>query len=92
MKLLIIVSIILFVFLLTLTLLYFYGRSLEQECEEFDNPLDAKTDMIDKLYGKLFDKVFDEKTAIVSETKQILDFIKRHPVKSKDKSYNDYLM
>ena len=88
MKLWIIVSIVLFVFLLTLILLYIYGRSLEMECEEFDNPLDAKTDMIDKLYGKLFDKVFDEKTAILSETKQILDFIKRHPVKSgDDKSY-----
>ena len=83
-----IVSIILLIFLFILVLLYIYGRSLEREYEEFDNPLDAKTDMIDKLYGKLFDKVFNEKNAIVSETKEIIDFIKRHPVKSgDDKSY-----
>jgi SAM-dependent methyltransferase len=44
--------------------------------------------MIDKLYGKLFDKVFNEQSAIVSETKEIIDFIKRHPIKSsEDKSY-----
>ena len=88
-----IVCIILLVILLILVLLYIYGRSLEREYEEFDNPLDAKTDMIDKLYGKLFDKVFDEKTAIVSETKEIIDFIKRHPIKSNaDKSDTSYIL
>lgn len=86
-KIWIIILIILLFILLILTLLYIYGRSLMNKYEDFDNPLDAKTDMIDKLYGKLFDKVFDEKSVIISETKSILNFIKLHPVKSSDKSF-----
>jgi len=53
--------------------------------EDFDNPLDVKTDKIDKLYAKLFDKVFNEKALYLEESKQIIEFVKTHPVKSKKK-------
>ena len=80
MKLWMIVGIILLVILLILVLLYIYGRSLEREYEEFDNPLDAKTDMIDKLYAKIYNKVFDEPEVFKEEAKEILKFMDKHEI------------
>ena len=51
---------------------------LEDNLEGFDNPLEVKKDMIDEVYAKMYDKVFDEKEMYVIEAKLINDFRATH--------------
>ena len=49
-----------------LIILYIIGKRLQwdtldlENAESFDNPLEIKKDMIDRLYAKIYNKVFDE--------------------------------
>lgn len=45
--------------------------------EDFENPVKVKDGEIDKLYVKLFDKVFDEKMMYEGEVKLIDEFLKK---------------
>jgi len=81
-KLLIVILII----LALITLIYFGFRDSYYQ-ESFENPLDPKTDKIDKLYGKMYDKLFNEKETTAKECKMILDFINKHPVKGKGETF-----
>jgi SAM-dependent methyltransferase len=74
---------VILIFLIILIFFVYCGHQYYQIEESFDNPLDVKEDKIDKLYAKLFDKVFDEKGLILEESKKIIEFVKNHPVKSK---------
>lgn len=58
-------------------------KALTQYQENFDNPLDAKEDRIDKLYSKLYEQVFNEPETYIQESKKIIDFMNKHPVKKK---------
>lgn len=55
------------------------------DVEEFENPAEIKEDKIDKLYCKLYDQVFNEPSVYAAETKSIIDFMNKHPVKTKKK-------
>jgi len=54
----------------------------EGDClESFENPLEVKKDMIDELYARIYDKVFDEKDMYVMEAKSVIDFVVEKGVK-----------
>lgn len=62
------------------------------DIENFDNPLEIKEDKIDKLYAKLYEQVFNEPEVYVNETKCIIDFMNRNPVKQKKKTNNNLIL
>jgi len=86
-KVSVIIFIIIFVtlFIIAVFIPKFKNKILELnlELEGFDNPLEIKEDRIDKLYAKLYDQVFNEPQVFIFESKTIIDFIGKHPVKKK---------
>ena len=54
------------ILVIILIILYIIGKRLQvnmldlENAESFDNPLEIKKDMIDRLYAKIYNKVFDE--------------------------------
>jgi len=74
------------ILVIILIILYFVGKRLQWEIldigntESFDNPLEIKKDMIDKLYAKIYNKVFDEPDVFKKETLEILKFMEKNKI------------
>ena len=68
------------ILVIILIILYFIGKRVKfdildlENAESFDNPLEVKKDMIDKLYAKIYNKVFDEPDVFKKESKNLLPF------------------
>lgn len=94
---------ILFVMLLIISILlhFFKDKLLDLKdtlgieyyvSEDFDNPLEAKEDRIDKLYCKLYDQVFNEPNTYLTESKSIISFIEKHDVPKKKGTPNNLIL
>ena len=74
------------ILVIILIILYIIGKRLHwdildlENAESFDNPLEIKKDMIDKLYAKIYDKVFDEPEVFNEESKEIIKFMDKHHI------------
>jgi len=51
-----------------------------EDLESFENPLEISKDLIDKLYAKIYDKIFDEPKIFIEECTDILKFIDKHKI------------
>jgi len=72
-----------FIILIFLILLYKLGLKLQnsmKDLESFENPLEISKDLIDKLYAKMYDKIFDEPKIFIEECTDILKFINKHNI------------
>ena len=74
------------ILVIILIILYIIGKRLHwdildlENAESFDNPLEIKKDMIDRLYAKIYDKVFDEPEVFKEESKEIIKFMDKHHI------------
>ena len=74
------------ILVIILIILYIIGKRLQWDildldnAESFENPLEIRKDMIDKLYAKIYDKVFDEPEVFKEESKEIIKFMDKHHI------------